>query len=235
MPAKKTSPPKPPKPPNEPDSAQTGGNIAADRLCALTGLTDRRHRQLATAGFFPPPIKGQYQAGKTIAGLFTHFRQLLAKKDETLRKEQEGYTRAKRQLAEEELAQARGLYVLKADIGPALRNISLHQRAVLQRKFEQEISPNLAGLTTLEILGRIKPAVDEVCAIFREGTKEWLSAPPEAKESAEGGMKNAEMNPKNSVIVKPRRRGINTAPPLRKTPGTRQSAKCHPTVAGQAA
>ena|SRR3990167_899566 len=158
---------------------EQANSLTAEKLCALTGLTDRRHRQLASAGYFPPPIKGRYQAGKTIAGLFTYFRQQLTKKDDSLRKEQQAYTRAKRELAEEELAQFRGLYVPKADIGPALRNISLHQRAVLQRKFEQEIAPNLAGLTTLEILARIKPAVDEVCAIFREGTKEWLQSPPE--------------------------------------------------------
>ncbi len=186
---KKQSAPK--SAPAESDSTQAG-NIEADRLCSLTGLTDRRHRQLAAAGYFPPPIRGQYQASKTIQGLFRHFRELLARKDETLRKEQEGYTRAKRLIAEEELAQARGLYVLKADIGPALRNISLHQRAVLQRKFEQEISPNLAGLTTLEVLARIKPAVDEVCAIFREGTKEWLSAPLPIEKSGARGARPSE-------------------------------------------
>ena len=87
-------------------------------------------------------------------------------------------TKAKREMAEEELAEFRELYVLKAEIGPALRNLALHQRAALQRKFEQELAPNLAGLTTLEVLARVRTAVDEICQIFREGTKEWTQSPP---------------------------------------------------------
>ena len=94
--------------------------------------------------------------------------------------EQLALTKAKRERAQEDLAEFRGKYVAKADIGPALRNISLHQRAVLQRKLEQELGPNLAGLTTLEILAKIKPAVDEVCQIFRERVGGWMDEPPAA-------------------------------------------------------
>src|SRR5256885_3244989 len=35
---------------------ESKGTISADRLCSLTGLTDRRHRQLAKEGYFPPPM-----------------------------------------------------------------------------------------------------------------------------------------------------------------------------------
>src|SRR5439155_21833818 len=36
---------------------------------------------------------------------------------------------------------------------------------------EQELGPTLAGLTTLEMLARLRGAVDEVCQIFREDRK----------------------------------------------------------------
>jgi hypothetical protein len=49
--------------------------ISADKLAALTGYTDRRHRQLASAGYFPPPVDAQYQLVPTIQGLFRYFRQ----------------------------------------------------------------------------------------------------------------------------------------------------------------
>jgi len=159
-------------------AAPTTGTISAEQLCGMTGLTDRRHRQLAGLGYFPPPINGKYQEGKTLVGMIRYQREQLLKKNDTLRKEQEAFTKAKRELAQEELAKFRGAYIAKAEIGPALRNVSLHQRAVLQRKLEQEIAPNLSNRTTIEVLARMRPAVDEICAVFREGTKQWLDNPP---------------------------------------------------------
>lgn len=53
--------------------------INADKLCALTGLTDRRHRQLAKAGYFPPPKMSEYQLTPTIKGMFQFYREQKAK------------------------------------------------------------------------------------------------------------------------------------------------------------
>jgi hypothetical protein len=166
-----------PPPQTQPPAAETNGTITAEQLCAITGLTDRRHRQLATQGYFPPPIKGRYQVGKVLVGVIKYQRELLLKKNDKLQKEQLAYTKAKREMAEEELAEFRKQYIAKDLIGPALRNISLHQRAALQLKLEQELGPSLAGLTTHEILNRIRAAVDEICTLFRDGTKDWLDAP----------------------------------------------------------
>jgi hypothetical protein len=46
--------------------------ISADELCELTGLTDRRHRQLAKDGYFPPPARGRYKRTRTLQGLFKY-------------------------------------------------------------------------------------------------------------------------------------------------------------------
>lgn len=152
--------------------------VRAEELCVWTGLSDQRHRQLAKAGYFPPPIRAEYQIIPTLRGVIRHQRELLERKSDTLRQEQEALTKAKRQMAEEELAKFRSEHIPKSVIGPALRNISLHQRAVLQRKLEQELAPNLVGLTALEIGERVRAAVDELCAIFREGTRQWADTPP---------------------------------------------------------
>lgn len=50
--------------------------ISGEKLCSLTGLTDRRHRQIAKEGYFPPPIKGQYQLAPTLQGMFKYYREL---------------------------------------------------------------------------------------------------------------------------------------------------------------
>jgi len=73
-------------------------------------------------------------------------------------------------------------YIAKGVVGPALRNVSLHQRAVLQHKLERELPTKLVGLTTIEILAHMQATVDEICRIFREGTAQWLEAPPTTPE-----------------------------------------------------
>jgi hypothetical protein len=49
--------------------------IDAARLCVLTGLTDRRHRQLAKDGWFPAPNRGRYVLSTTLQGLFRYYRE----------------------------------------------------------------------------------------------------------------------------------------------------------------
>jgi hypothetical protein len=48
--------------------------ISSEKLEALTGLTDRRHRQIAKLGHFPSPTRGQYKLAPTIKGLFVYYR-----------------------------------------------------------------------------------------------------------------------------------------------------------------
>ncbi len=159
------------------------GTISAEELTAITGLTDRHLRRLATQGHFPQPNHGRYLAGKTLVGYIKYQAELLRKKNGKLAKEQLALTKAKRERQQEELAVLRGEYIERAVIGPALRNVSLHQRAVLQRVLEQELAPNLAGLTPIEVLERMKRAVDTICSTFREGVSGWLDKPPEPSES----------------------------------------------------
>lgn len=154
------------------------GTLSADKLCELTGLTDRRHRQLAKDGCFPPPYKGQYDASLTIAGLFKYFREQLARKDDRERQAAIRYKEGKAKTIEKEYEILDNKYVPKDQIKPALRNVALHQRAILQRKLESELAPNLAGLKTPEIRKRMAAAVDEICAVFRDGVRSWMDAEP---------------------------------------------------------
>lgn len=148
--------------------------ISSAELREFTGLTDRRHRQIADAGYFPLPVKGMYEREKTLKGMFIYLRELLAKKDPELQKEERELKKAKRETAQEELAILRKQYVPKSEIGPPLRNLALHQRAVLQRKFESEVAPNLAGKKTIEIRKTIAAAVDEICKVFEDGIRTWM-------------------------------------------------------------
>jgi hypothetical protein len=62
-------------------------------------------------------------------------------------------------------------------IGPALKNIAATQRAYLTQKLVEELGPSVIGLTTPEILEKVRAAVDDICATFRENTLEWAASP----------------------------------------------------------
>src|SRR4051812_24232522 len=51
------------------------GFVSGDKLHELTGLTDRRHRQLADLGDFPAPVRGQYEFKRTLQGLFRYYQE----------------------------------------------------------------------------------------------------------------------------------------------------------------
>jgi hypothetical protein len=134
---------------------------------------------LSAQGYFPAPLRGEYQVGSTLQGLFRHFRELLTRKSGKKEAELEALATLKRQAAQFELARLQGEFVRKAEIGPALRALSLHQRAKLQFKLENELAPNLAGLHPLEIRQKMAVAVDEICSMFRDGVGQWLESPPD--------------------------------------------------------
>jgi phage terminase Nu1 subunit (DNA packaging protein) len=86
-------------------------SIRSDELCLLTGLTDRRLRQLAQQGFYPPPNRGVYQREETLRGLFRYYKESQERETAALRQEEIGYTRARRRKTELELEQAIGAVV----------------------------------------------------------------------------------------------------------------------------
>jgi hypothetical protein len=61
--------------PTEAFESAIDGSISATSLSQMTGLTDRRHRQLARDGYFPEPVESQYQMGPTIQGLLRYYRE----------------------------------------------------------------------------------------------------------------------------------------------------------------
>ncbi|HNQ88399.1 MAG TPA: hypothetical protein PKM73_07295 [Verrucomicrobiota bacterium] len=51
------------------------GAISVEQLVKLSGLTDRRLRELSAEGWFPKPVNGQYQLVPTIQGLLRYYRE----------------------------------------------------------------------------------------------------------------------------------------------------------------
>jgi hypothetical protein len=93
----------------------TEQTISAEELCALTGLTDRRHRQLAKDGYFPPPEESHYQTIPTLRGLFQHYRKMSETRGD-LADEKLGKIAAERKLAELQLAREKREVLIADDV-----------------------------------------------------------------------------------------------------------------------
>ncbi len=107
------------------------GEISAATLCEITKLTDRRHRQLAGDGYFPPPIDGNYQMVPTLTGLVNHLREMADRNADSMADEKLRKTRAERQLAELKLSRERKESLDAQSVFKAWENILVTIRAKL--------------------------------------------------------------------------------------------------------
>lgn len=152
--------------------AESNQTIEGDRLCFITGLTDRRHRQLAKEGYFPPPIRGKYQLVRTLQGLFRYYREAQVKRTGRMEEERELKMAAERKMAELAYEKEVGA-VLETDIVyKAWEGIILgaHQKILaLPNKVESKYGndPRLRKILDTE--------VDEIC--------DDLSKAPDYEES----------------------------------------------------
>lgn len=152
--------------------------LGYDELSEITGLGKRQLRDLTKAGHFTTVGPGKFDVVPTMKGWSNYQREQLAKKLDAQKEEMHALTRAKRMLAEEELAEYKGEYIVKSEIGPALRNLGANIRATLLRKYELELGPKLEGKPTLEIIELIRATNDDVIKTFADGTRSWLDTPP---------------------------------------------------------
>ena len=137
------------------------GKITAQTLCEITTLTDQRHRQLARAGYFPPPKGGYYQFEPTIQGLLRYYRVRNNKDKESFSDEKLMKLRAERKMAELQLEKAEGQMFKADEVVKSWSNITLtvrqkflglenkistqldftdHQRTELRREIEEVLS-----------------------------------------------------------------------------------------------
>jgi hypothetical protein len=121
------------------------GEITAETLCGITKLTDRRHRQLAGEGYFPPPINGLYQMEPTLTGLVNYLREQADRNADSMAEEKLQKTRAERQMAQLKLSRERKESLDAQAVFKAWENILLTLRAKLLA-LPTQLSPRVAYL-----------------------------------------------------------------------------------------
>lgn len=154
-------------------STATQGAISADKLCALSGLTDRRHRQLAAEGYFPPPIDSQYQLVPTISGLFRYYREHNQRTKEKLVNTRDEKTQKENRLLDLEIARKEGRTVERADMDALHFTIFTKQKAVLTAALSSEYPGKCVGRTASEIRVLGADLANRICDIFIQGVEAW--------------------------------------------------------------
>jgi hypothetical protein len=136
--------------------------IVATELCKLTGLTDRRHRQLAHDGYFPPPIRGKYQFEATIRGNFKYYQE---RSDGEMGNKVKFEAHRKLKLINDRTS---GTLMETKTVSAELQGICAEQIKILRQKLENEYPTAVAGMDPAQARIFGKRLVDDICAKMRD-------------------------------------------------------------------
>jgi len=153
--------------------AEKAATITAEKLCALSGLTDRRHRQLAKEGYFPNPVESQYQLTPTIQGLFRYYREHNQRTKEKLFVNKDTKTAKEIRLLDIKIANEEKKTVSRSDVGKMLLRVSTLQRGRLYAALEREYPGKVVGRTAAEISSIGRALADELCDVFKAEEESW--------------------------------------------------------------
>lgn len=150
-------------------STQPPGTLTGEQVEALTGLTDRRVRQLAKAGYFSPPVRGLYKQTETIRGLFKYYREDRHAEAKTMHDEKLLKIKAERELKELELARAKRESVSSAIVDEAFKTLGAKWDLLLTQKLETEIPARLLGKDIVASRSEARLVHDEIRGICNSG------------------------------------------------------------------
>jgi hypothetical protein len=147
--------------------------ITAEELSNLTGLTNRRHQQLAADGYFPHPIGKGYLLAPTITGLFKYYREHNQRTKEKLVNTKDDKTQKEIRLLDMKIAREERRTVERAEVNTLLLHVASQQKAVLFAALEREFPGKVVGRTASEISAQGRALADRLCEIFQREVEQW--------------------------------------------------------------
>lgn len=154
--------------------------ISAVDLCELTGLTDRRHRQLAQESYFPPKKKGQYATEATLRGLFRYYRDgAHANKDLKAKKTQEEIRKLKLFNDQKE-----GELIVFDQVEQFMVGIVAAAKTEA-RRLRLELPPKIIGLERAESEIRIGEELDRVFTVLAQLSVSLSQLKADAQKAAD--------------------------------------------------
>jgi len=147
--------------------------LTADELSEWTGLTDKRHRQIADEGYFPPPDDGLYILGETIKGMFRYYRDQAGKaKGKVTELRQVNLERQNRRL-EIEIKKIEGEMIEVREVREMFMRVALLLKSILFGALEQELPAKASGKTPEEIRMIARGIGDRMLDCLRNEQGTW--------------------------------------------------------------
>lgn len=139
----------------------------------LTGLGERRLRQLATEGFFPQPVENQFDLVQTVKGVLGYYRDAKNRYRESVDRLKAVKLERETQKIELELKRMEGETVEIAAVNEFLLHVATLQKTALYQALQKELPPRSAGKTEPELAVLGREVADTLCAIFTGKLTEW--------------------------------------------------------------
>jgi hypothetical protein len=177
--------------------------LPGEKLCEITTLSDRRHRQLADEGYFPPPINGVYQLTPTLQGIVRYLRDQATKAESNMEEEKLKKLIADRRLAELDLQKKRKdaldaesvfnvwegilltirqkLLALPSKLAPRL--VYVDEQAEIEQELEREVSEALIDLSKPVTYQNAEEDTGDSAEIIQEGDSESAKSPQAATKA----------------------------------------------------
>jgi len=147
--------------------------IDGDTLRSLTGLTDRRHRQMSDEGFFPKPINGLYQYAPTLRGILRFYREWKDRAAGDLASQKLKKLSAEAALAELKLEVQRGETMPLDEMGEFVARLAARWEQLLKLKLEVEAPPRLIGKDIVATRAELRKVHAEIREVCNSGIDEW--------------------------------------------------------------
>ena len=147
--------------------------ITAEELSNLTGLTNRRHQQLAADGYFQHAIGKDYLLAQTLTGIFKYFREHNQRTKEKLTNTKDEKTQKEIRLLDMKIAEQERQSVKRSDVSKLLLHVSSKQKAVLFAALEREYPGKVVGRTASEISAHGRALADRLCDVFAREVEQW--------------------------------------------------------------
>ena len=147
--------------------------ISAQKLCSLSGLSDQRHRQLAKAGYFPPPVRAQYRMTPTIRGLFDYYQKSYQRSRRNLDTLRAGKLERETRKLDLEIAEREATSMDVAEVGDLLHHLASFSKTILYQRLGREFGARCAGKSPEELTGFGNGIADEICGQLAEAVTKW--------------------------------------------------------------
>lgn len=157
--------------------------ISNDELCRITGLTIRRHTEIAKEGYIPGPIDGKWLLVATLSGLFKYYREHNQRTKEKLVNTKDEKTQKEILLLQLKIAKEERTVAKISEVESLHNHLATLLKTTLFQRLGRELGPKGEGKTAAELNVFGRSIAEELCGLFTNGIEQWKADEPQESET----------------------------------------------------